>query len=274
MHPGLVNPSVTISGDGNETISSSGVQTVVFGAAKVVTVTANTGYTVSAVAGGTCPVGVWSGVNYTTGAITANCTLSFSASLSSFTVDFVSGSSSEISMSRSIIFIGIAGDGSTFSASQGFDHAGNSYSSTCLTSPVLTYNSVSYSIGSPGAFDVFNNSTGVVLDVPNGSYSTLWMLGAGVNGNQSDQDFVFNYSTGNPVVVSQSLSDWGTGPAGYTNEYTALTCPYRDTSTGGQDSSHAFYAYAYSFALDQTRVLVSVQTPANSNVQIIALSLL
>jgi hypothetical protein len=348
--PGLVNPSVTISGDGNESISATGTQTVTYGAAEIVTVTANANYSLNTIVGGTCPSGTWSGVNYTTGAITESCTLIFSAvysptytvtpsgdgnetfspgsaqavasgapqtftvtpdagyainntvggtcptgnwsagvyttgaitsscsvvfgAVTAATLAFEGASASELNLSPIYNFIGIATDGSTFNSSQGFDHDGNSYSSSCLTSPSLTYDSVTYSIGTPNADDVFNNASGIVLNVPSSNYSTLWVLAAGVNGNQNGQDFVFNYATGSPVVISQNLSDWGTGPAGYSNENVALTCAYRDTYAGGQDASHDFYVYAYPLTLDSTRALQSVQTPANANVQIIALTLL
>lgn len=72
--------SVTPSGDGNETISPSAVTQVSPGATQQFTVTANTGYTVStAPPGGTCPFGSWSGLTYTTGPITEDCSVSFSA---------------------------------------------------------------------------------------------------------------------------------------------------------------------------------------------------
>ena len=76
---------VTSSGDGHETISPT-VASVVSGATQAFTVTANTGYVVSQNVTGTCPQGTWVGSVYTTGAITANCSVSFSATVEHFTV--------------------------------------------------------------------------------------------------------------------------------------------------------------------------------------------
>ncbi|RKT44471.1 S8 family serine peptidase [Thiocapsa rosea] len=51
---------------------------VLLGATASFTVTANTGFTRNTAVGGTCPAGGWSGSTYTTGAVTANCAVSFS----------------------------------------------------------------------------------------------------------------------------------------------------------------------------------------------------
>jgi hypothetical protein len=74
--------TVTPSGS-NVTISPRAPQSVSSGATQTFTVTSNSGYSLSSTVGGTCPQGSWSGSTYTTGAITANCSVSFSASTSS-----------------------------------------------------------------------------------------------------------------------------------------------------------------------------------------------
>jgi hypothetical protein len=70
--------SVTPSG-ANLAISPSAVQSVASGASQAFTVTANAGYTLSSSVGGTCPAGSFSGSVYSTGAIKASCSVSFSA---------------------------------------------------------------------------------------------------------------------------------------------------------------------------------------------------
>ncbi|MDR3442429.1 MAG: fibronectin type III domain-containing protein, partial [Legionella sp.] len=77
---------VTPSGDGNETITPNSAQTVIYGTTQAFSVTAHTGYTLSTTVGGDCPTGSWSGNTYTTGAVTGNCSVSFSSSLEQFTV--------------------------------------------------------------------------------------------------------------------------------------------------------------------------------------------
>jgi hypothetical protein len=71
--------SVTPSGS-HVTISPSGVQSIASGGNASFTVTANSGYVLASTVAGTCPAGSWSGAVYTTGAISVDCTVSFSAS--------------------------------------------------------------------------------------------------------------------------------------------------------------------------------------------------
>jgi hypothetical protein len=77
---GPASYSVTVSGT-NVIVSPNSVQTVVAGSAQTFTATSSTGYGLSSTVGGSCPAGSWSGNIYTTGAITANCSVSFSANL-------------------------------------------------------------------------------------------------------------------------------------------------------------------------------------------------
>ncbi len=72
--------TVSASGDGNVTVSPTGAVSVRSGQTQSFTVTANSGFTTSASVGGTCPVGSWAGSTYTTGVVTGDCTVSFSAS--------------------------------------------------------------------------------------------------------------------------------------------------------------------------------------------------
>jgi hypothetical protein len=78
--------TVTSSGDGNETISPNIAQAVNYGATQSFTVTASAGYSLSSTVGGTCAVGSWSGSTYTTGAVTTNCTVTFSSTINTYTV--------------------------------------------------------------------------------------------------------------------------------------------------------------------------------------------
>jgi hypothetical protein len=66
----MVSPSVSGSG----TISPSTVQTVDYGSTQAFTLTPNTGYHIGTI-GGTCPSATLSSNLYTTGAVTANCTV-------------------------------------------------------------------------------------------------------------------------------------------------------------------------------------------------------
>lgn len=74
--PYTVTPS---SGSSYLTIDPSTAQAVAANGTVQFTVTADEGYAFIDLVGGTCPLGSWSGSIYTTGAITADCTVEFTA---------------------------------------------------------------------------------------------------------------------------------------------------------------------------------------------------
>ncbi|RKT44451.1 trypsin-like peptidase domain-containing protein [Thiocapsa rosea] len=74
--PPLTRTVTATAGTGGTVTPTS--RTVNQGSTASFTVTANTGYTRNNAVGGTCPAGGWSGNTYTTGAVTANCAVSFS----------------------------------------------------------------------------------------------------------------------------------------------------------------------------------------------------
>lgn len=78
--------TVTFSGDQME-FSLTSPQEVEEGETLDLTLTTDTGYTLSSTVGGTCPAGSFAGSIYTTGAITSDCTLSFSATADDTTDD-------------------------------------------------------------------------------------------------------------------------------------------------------------------------------------------
>ena len=80
--PFTVTPSVN---GGNGTISPNTAQTVSYGGTATFTLTPNTGYSIGSV-GGTCAAGTLGGNMYTTGAVTANCTVIANFSISTYTV--------------------------------------------------------------------------------------------------------------------------------------------------------------------------------------------
>jgi hypothetical protein len=76
----LLTSMVTPSGDAHVNLAPNTVQTVNFGATQAFTVTPVGGYTLLPV-GGTCPAGSFVASTYTTGAVTASCTVSFASLL-------------------------------------------------------------------------------------------------------------------------------------------------------------------------------------------------
>lgn len=76
---GVQPSSVTVSGDALLTIDPSTVQTVAYGESVSFEVAAAARFKASATVGGTCPAGAWADTVYTTGAITSDCTVMFTA---------------------------------------------------------------------------------------------------------------------------------------------------------------------------------------------------
>ena len=80
----LTTTHVTATGDAHASVLPNATQTVNYGAAQAFTLTIATGYSVTA--GGTCAAGSLIGSTYTTGAVTADCTVTFTSALKTLTV--------------------------------------------------------------------------------------------------------------------------------------------------------------------------------------------
>jgi hypothetical protein len=107
--------------------------------------------------------------------------------------------------------------------------------------------------------DVVNFTTsGVDITLPAAEqniYSTMIMLGTGVNGHHATT-ITANYTSGSPTVFSQTLSDW-CGFGGNTNESIAVGGINRINSDGTLNGASC-NLYAYTLPLDFTRNLESI----------------
>jgi hypothetical protein len=144
----------------------------------------------------------------------------------------------------------------------GFDNHGNALDSTQVGTSV-TWNGQSFTFGPANAADCWSKTT-VNYSVTG---TKLYVLAAGVNGNQTNQTFTVTYTDGTTSTFAQSISDWHT-PQNYAGETTAITMADRLTSTGSIDS-HTFYIYGYSFALTSGKTIKSVKLPVNRNVVVV-----
>jgi hypothetical protein len=80
------------------------------------------------------------------------------------------------------------------------------------------------------------------------------------------------YTNGTSTNFTQSMSDWGQTPAGYSGESTASTMSYRDVNNGTTQSG-TFYLHGYSFAINNSLTVSSIVLPANGNVVVVAIDL-
>lgn len=150
-------------------------------------------------------------------------------------------------------------NGTSFSTG-GADGNGYAFSATLLGA-TQTFNGTTFTYGPSNAVDAFKN---VTIPVTAGSYSGLNVLGFAVNSNEASQTFTIHYSNGTTSTDTQSISDW-CSPQGYSGETTVKTMSYRNTSSGGEDSSTC-NVYGYALAVNSSLTLSSVTIPNNSSV--------
>ncbi len=152
-------------------------------------------------------------------------------------------------------------------AAGGFDNNGTAYA-TNLLGPSISALGTYFTFGVSNAADAVANAT---ISLPQGSFTTLNLIAAAANGNQTNQSFVVTYTDGTTSIFTQSVSDWYT-PQSYGGETVALTVPYRLNYTGAVDN-RTFQVYGYSFTLNSSKTVKSVTLPANRNVIVLAATL-
>jgi hypothetical protein len=186
-----------------------------------------------------------------------------------YTINTNTGGSAPISVSLSAAekIYGIGTPGTAVTGG-GLDGNGNAYAGSLLGTSV-TYNGVTYTLSGAGANSAASIAT---ITLPAGSYTTLSVLGTGVNGNHLNQTFKVTYTDGTTSSFTQSMSDWALGPQGYAGESVALTMPSYVLASGATGTGTR-YLYAYSFALNSTKTVKSLSLPLTSNVVILAVDL-
>ncbi len=150
----------------------------------------------------------------------------------------------------------------------GFDNDGNAYSKN-LAGASVNWNGMTFPLGDAGAASAVSSTT---IALPTGSYATLNVLGAAVNGAQTGT-FKVKYTDGSTDSFTQSLSDWcvSSTPAGQT---VLASMAYRVGSsgqTGPLGCPAPVMIYGYSFTLNTAKTVASVTLPANRNIVVLAM---
>lgn len=162
---------------------------------------------------------------------------------------------------------GIVSDGTAFVG--GIDGVGSAYSASLLGAG-LVWNGVSFSFGPANAADVISGA-GQTLALTAAQVSSVSVLALAVNGGQTSQVFVVNYTDGTSARYTQSISDWFV-PAQYPGESIARSMAYRNTSNGGRDN-RTFNLYGYAFATNAAKTVKSITLPSNAQVKVLAIGL-
>ncbi len=173
----------------------------------------------------------------------------------------------QVDLSGSFNAVGITSDGA--SSAGNLDGGGHSYSANQLGAS-LNIGTASYNFGVPGINDAVK-STGQTINLPNGNFTSLHLLGTAYGGEKSDP-FVINYTDGGSTVYL-NWDDW------YSNHNDTggpvAGMPYLNNSNGSKDTDvGTFFMYQNTIALDPARTVRSLTLPNDSNVAIFAADLL
>ena len=179
------------------------------------------------------------------------------------------GSSVPVDLSSAFNTVGIYRAGAAFPVTGGFDGGGAAYAAELL-GPSLTWKNVRFNIGPAGASDVVTCHDSQIA-LPPGQHSSLWLLGAAVEGSQMAQKFTVTYTDGTQEDLTQNMSDWFQ-PQAFPGESRAVTMPHRAMADGTEDA-RTFSLYAYGFRLTNTKTVKSVSLPGNDNVKLLAITL-
>jgi len=163
---------------------------------------------------------------------------------------------------------GIVTDGTAFSG--GLDGDGYAYSANQLGS-ALAWNGVTFTFGPANGVDVISGA-GQTITLTQTQTSSLSLLATAVNGAQTSQTFLINYTDGSSDTFSRSLSDWYVF-ADYSGESIARSMAYRDTSSGGKDN-RTFNLYGYTLATNDSKTIESITLPNDSDVKVLAIQFL
>lgn len=179
------------------------------------------------------------------------------------------GSSQPVDLTAAFNSLGFTKDGAAFSLNDGFDGGGAAYSATLL-GPMPSWKNVQFKLGPPGAPNTVS-CNGQVIPVPAGRFTSLWILGSGVQGSQMTQAFTIIYTDGSTGELDQNFSDWY-GPRNFPGESRAFKMLYRNMGDGTKDG-RTFYLYTYGFSLNPAKTIKSITLPTNPYVKILAVSL-
>lgn len=136
--PGLV---VTTSVDVNGSVDLI-LATINNGSTASFTVTPKTGYTTDATVGGDCEAGSWSGTTYTTGVITGSCSVNFTHTINTYTVNATVDANGDLQPTSTTVSHGAAAS-FTLNSNQGYTTDTN-VGGNC---PAGSWNSLTYSTG-------------------------------------------------------------------------------------------------------------------------------
>jgi hypothetical protein len=204
-------------------------------------------------------------VTGTSGSITQTLTLTLAVSAALGKT----GIGLQVDLAAEFSLNGIYQNGTTYSTG-GLDGVGYSYSANLLA-PSRVFNGVLFDFGAANVPDAVACS-GQSIALPAGKFSSLMLLATAVQGNQTSVPLTVNYTDGTSSQFVQSFSDWFT-PQKYPREFEGVAMAYRNFDDGTRDP-RTFSLYAYAFALNPKKIVLSIGLPNNAKVVVLGATLL
>jgi hypothetical protein len=202
--------------------------------------------------------------------------ISYGTPLNGFQLD-ATATSGTISVPLPYNVNGIYTPDSTYSTG-GFDNDGYSYSTTTLgsTAPsTLVWNGLTFDIGAANALDAVATPTGatsgLVIPLPAGNFTDLFMLGAMVNNIAAGQTFTVTYTDGSTTVFNQNMSDWFNA-AGWPGE-AVVNCSEKRNFQDGSTQTDSVCVYGYDIPLTVGKTVQSVTLPNTRNIVMLSMDL-
>jgi hypothetical protein len=180
----------------------------------------------------------------------------------------------QVNITKEFNATGIYTDGTTFAEDGGIDTGGAAYSANLLGDTMqpasLIVHDHEFIIARANQPNVVY-ANGQKIPLPKANLNQLQILGTGLQGNQTDQTILVHYTDGTTSTFTQSFSDWFT-PQFFPRESEAVRMPYRDFNDGSQDAQN-FNLYEYTFPLNASKIVESVELPQNRFVVILGITL-
>lgn len=150
-----------------------------------------------------------------------------------------------------------------------FDGVGYSYSSD-LVDNIQQYDKITYQLGSFEDGDLNSiNCDSQTIDIEDGKYSEIRILGSSTNGSNSG-DFTVNYTDGTSDVVNVTMEDWCNGTS---NQKIVQTMDYRHDKNVNDNQYINNYIFAYYILADTNKTISSIKLPNNSSMHVLAMTL-
>jgi hypothetical protein len=171
---------------------------------------------------------------------------------------------------------GIGLEGSP-SLNGGYDGGGNSLSTTFFgASQTVTAGGTTQTFNfAPGGTLNSINASGQTINLPQGKYGNISLLGSAANGPQTNQVFTISYTDGTSQSFTQSLSDWWAPATTFPGESVAISMPYHLDNTGAQGTqgtNQPININEYQFALNPAKTVASITLPNDGNDKFLAIN--